>query len=113
MELLAVDAETGIEYTRDMLGNAGAFMDYIEYDSDDDIHVIAQDDYDWWAEYITNYKSDEKEINEFFTQLEDKYSWDEVEEIKCSFFSEISDSEYDSHHYWKQQALADFRKKCL
>jgi len=55
----------GQEWTNDLMGNVGA----LEYNAETEEFELTQDDYEWWAEYIDNYKNDEEDIEELADEI--------------------------------------------
>lgn len=72
-ELYIYDSSAGVEWTQDLLGNYGA----LEYDEDHDKYSLSQEDFDWWEEYVKNFRNDENEIAEL---IELGVSEDEIRE---------------------------------
>lgn len=57
------DPKTGIDWTNDLIGNAGALQNgQFEYNYDDDVYFASQDTFDWWSEYILNENKTESDI---------------------------------------------------
>jgi hypothetical protein len=57
------DPKTGIDWTNDLIGNAGALQDgQFEYDYDTDVYLTNQDTFNWWNEYIINENKTESDI---------------------------------------------------
>ena len=47
---LVIRSENGIEWTNDLVGNAGAFIDgQFTWSEEDDAYIADQATYDWWA----------------------------------------------------------------
>lgn len=58
-----VDRATGIEWTQDLIGNAGAITDgQFEWSDGDNAYLVSQDNYDWWEQYIGDYADTEDDI---------------------------------------------------
>ena len=53
-ELVSIDPVMGQDWSQDLVGNTGAFMDgRFEWDEEEDIYIVAQDEFSWWAKYIS------------------------------------------------------------
>jgi len=55
---LTIIDKNGIEWTNDLLGNNNATT----YNEETEEHEMSQEAYNWWDEYITNLKNDEREV---------------------------------------------------
>ena len=44
-----------IDWTNELIGNAGAIGNYVTYDEEAEAYRINQDDFDWWSHYIDMY----------------------------------------------------------
>ena len=56
LELVAIDADTGCEYTRDLIGNCGGLLDgQFEQIEDTAVYCCDQATYDWWSGVISDY----------------------------------------------------------
>ena len=64
-EILETRDENGIEWTNDLLGNAGISL----YNDKTEQNEISQDDFEWWKNYINNYENDSEEIEELAEEL--------------------------------------------
>jgi hypothetical protein len=59
------DPRTGIDYTSDFIGNAGALIDgQFEYDDDQGAYVCDQGTYDWWQKVLADNQALEDRIYE-------------------------------------------------
>ena len=105
------DASTGVNWTHDFLGNAGAFNDgSIKYNDAEEIWIINPDAFAWWTRYIEDYESDEAAIHEFLSALYDLYEYDIACVIEEEFYNAIAENseDYNTHHDVKQGALEWF-----
>ena len=87
-ELVIRDSDTNIEYTQDLLGNVGA----LAFNSEKEIYVLSQADYDWWNAYIANHMSDDEEAKEL------GIVWDD--------YAEEFNADMDDEHMIKQSIIA-------
>ena len=115
-ELSIIDSKTGCDWVADLVGNAGCFVNgMLKTDPvDDQVWVISSSDYDWWADYISQYEADEDAIADFLSAIAKKYDDEKYEQIKDELYTAIQGSDdYDEHHRIKKSALADFRAEYL
>lgn len=68
-ELTLIDAKTGQDMSGDIIGNSGAVGDYIAYDDAEGCYRMSQEDYQWWADYLSMTARYNDQLNE----LRDKY----------------------------------------
>jgi hypothetical protein len=47
--------DSGVEFTRDLIGNAGGF-DNFGWDDDREMHACDQSTFDWWADVVGKYQ---------------------------------------------------------
>jgi len=112
--LEVIDRKTGVDWTSDLLGNAGCYVNGdIQFDDDTGIGTISLADYEWWNDYIHAYEDDEEEIACLFDALGEKYEYPRIDEIKAEFFYAVDSADYNDHHNLKQAALVDFRERYL
>ena len=72
-ELVITDAKTGLAWTGDFVGNAGAFIDgQFVYDEDEDYYVADQDTFDWWENVAGEYEKADYAKKEFLDSIEDE-----------------------------------------
>ena len=76
-KLTIIDAKTGMDWSSDLIGNSGAVGDYIHYDDAAGAYSIGQEDFDWWAEYISMYERYQEKLD----ALKEKYGADAVDNI--------------------------------
>ena len=107
---LSITDENGIEYTADLIGNTGAFMDYINYNEADDLHEISLENYEWWEVYINHSQADEDELREVRRALHGKYEFNEANKIIEEYLTGVAMGwDYDRHHDVIQEAIQTVR----
>ena len=53
-ELVSIDPKTGLDWSQDLVGNTGAFMDgRFVWDEGEDVYLVSLDEYEWWGEYTS------------------------------------------------------------
>lgn len=63
--LYAIDASTGCDYTRDLIGNTGALSNgQFEQIDDTGIYLCSQSEYEWWSAVIADYNAASEAIEE-------------------------------------------------
>jgi hypothetical protein len=105
-DLTIIDRNTGLEWTRDLLGN----NDALNYDDDDEIHTMSQDDFEWWEEYINDYEADEEEKEELINEL-CEVGLDGNEIVEAAVENELYVNELSDEHYAKQALFKELREK--
>lgn len=51
-ELVSYDPKIGLDWSQDLVGNAGAFEDgRFEWDEEKGVYLVSQDEFNWWEEY--------------------------------------------------------------
>ena len=91
-ELTIIDPKTGMDWSNDLIGNSGAMGDYIHYDTGADAYRISQEDYAWWAGYVSMYGRYQDEL----TSLKEQYGADAVDDIISRPELSLSD-DYNAH----------------
>lgn len=84
---LKIYDDNNIEWTADLLGSYGA----LHYDEETEEHVLSQNDYNWWEEYIENHEQDEAAVTELSEELDLDESdiWDRInQELNCDLGDE-------------------------
>lgn len=98
IETLAITDKNGVEWSADLIGNAGGFIDP-EYERNDDGEeyqgIVTQDWYDWWKRHIENYNEMESELSKFAYELNnvDDMDFDKAQEIIQDCKSVYGDSD--------------------
>lgn len=70
-ELSIIDRESGVDWTNDLVGNAGAFNDgQFEWSEEHNAYRATQDTYDWWARYIEDNETTEREAQQLAEELD-------------------------------------------
>lgn len=91
-ETLSIKGSNGIDWTNDLIGNAGALSDgQFTWSEEDDAYLTDQDTFDWWDKYISDYKTTEEEIR----ALADKLgidTWTVTERVQ-----KYQDGDYEMH----------------
>ena len=102
-ELSIVDIKTGIEWTVDLLGNAG-----IHKDADTDAVTMSQEDFDWWVEYINGHESTEQEIIDLAMT-----AGVDSAEIRNEVFAYMGQNDMENERERAVQILAELRDELL
>lgn len=102
---LSICHSGNIEWTQDLIGNAGALNDgQFKYDYDADVYVSDQDTYDWWAQYIADHEATEREIVELAGKL--GISESDIRDRISDAMAGIND--YEDHRRVAIQAMSEF-----
>ena len=98
---LVVRDKNNIEWTNDLLGNAGS----LHYNEELEVHELTQNDFNWWAEYITNYKKDKEEIEELAEELniDETEIWERIQEQM------FRANDMEDEHHLIQKVIEEFR----
>ena len=91
-ELTIIDPQTGMDWSNDLIGNSGAVGQYIQYDDAEDAYRINQEDFDWWAEYISMYKRYQDEL----ASLKEQYGADAINDVLVRPELSLS-NDYNAH----------------
>lgn len=67
-ELLIIDAKSGLDYSSDLLGNHDA---YDGFDDGNEIGLMTQETYNWWAELMPRYESADMAVEDYRKTLDD------------------------------------------
>jgi hypothetical protein len=106
IEELEAVSSSGVEFTRDLLGN----NDALHFNDDTDEFEMKEEDFDWWKEYIDNYNSDEIKKEEIIEELNDlELDGKEIVETVLSnteFGCDLSDE-----HMIKQNVFEDIKNE--
>lgn len=105
-KLTIIDAKTGMDWSSDLIGNSGAVGDYIHYDDAAGAYRIGQEDFDWWAEYISMYER----YQEALDALREQYGADTVDDILTRPELWLSD-DYTAHEQELQAQLNAIREE--
>ena len=92
--------ENGIDWTEDLVEASKFWNDEAEQ------HEMSEGDYEWWAEYIRNYESDEQEM----LDLADERDID-VSEIRDRISTEMN-CDMEDEHSIKQGIFDAIRLEC-
>jgi len=108
-----IDTKTGLNWTHDFFGEAGAFKDgSIKYNADEEIWIINPDAFAWWLRYIEDYENDEAAIHELMEAIYTLYPDDMAEAIEDEFYNTLLEDDdadiFGLHHAIKQGALEWF-----
>lgn len=97
IELTILD-ERGIDYSQDLIGNAGAFSDgQFEIDPDEGRYIASEDTVEWWQQYINDTIKIEREVGE----MAQKYGLDRAEifeRISCDQGEDYNDHYNQARH---------------
>lgn len=95
-------SKQGIEWTQDLLGNGGAFLDgQFVWDDDEDIYVADRGTVDWWWSYIDDYYDVEWHI----TDLAERLGLDR--DKICMQVGDAQDDDYTRHREIAMQVLEE------
>lgn len=78
-ELTIIDPQSGVNWISDLMGNHGALP---EYDEDNDMFVMSQEDYDWWHDLTTELEKAEYRCHELREELVGQAREDFEEDIR-------------------------------
>lgn len=99
--LSIINRETSVEWTRDLIGNAGALST-----NENGEVVMSQIEYDWWANYIADIEKTDSDIYELWTAVGDVYSEDA---IRNRILAETNEADYETHRPTAVRVLAKIR----
>jgi len=102
-ELTIADHYTGIDYSMDLLGNAGIHADA---DADTDAVTMDQEDFEWWQNYIEGHEATERECEELAAQAGVQYS-----EIQVKVFEYMGQQDMENERDRAIQMLAELREE--
>lgn len=102
-----VNCDTGIDGVGDLIGNSGAIGQYIHRD-DDDMYIISSDDYDWWADYISDTQSDDQELSDLYGE----YAHSGIQEIIEDEWN-ATGNDYNDHHRIRQRVIERIKAEAL
>lgn len=96
----------GIEWTQDLLGNAGALSDgQLVWSEEDDAYLCDQGTYDWWAQYIADTEATEAEAQALADELGIPVA-DVTDHIGTYQYGD-----YEMHRAQAVQAMSDLREQ--
>ena len=98
---LSIVGKRGIDYTVDLLGNHGA----LHRNEETEEYEMAQEDYEWWLNYINNCNADDQEIEELAEDLGINES-----EIRERINQEL-DGELENEHWIIQRILEEIKEE--
>jgi hypothetical protein len=77
-ELTTIDPKTGIDYSGDLIGNHGGFMDdQFELSENKDFHICDQETYEWWNKVL----NDIEELAIRSQELEEEHGREAVDKV--------------------------------
>ena len=94
VELVIID-DRGIDWSQDLIGNAGAFDDGQFADEGDGYYIALAGTVEWWQRYIADTTKTEREVGELAT----KYGID-----KSDIFDRISQEQGEDYNDHRNQA---------
>lgn len=103
VELAIIDSKSGIDWTSDLLGNAGALGDGQFITVDDDI-VADGDTVAWWQSYIDDCLTTEAEVDELASAL--GISTDDIFDL----IGAVQGPDYGDHRSQAVRVMADLRE---
>jgi hypothetical protein len=104
--LKVVDSKTGVEWTGDLIGNAGGFNDgQFTWSEDDDAYLASQDAFDWWDKYIADQEKTESEIEDLADELDIDTS------IIRERVEKNTGSDYETHRKEAVRAMTEIKEE--
>ncbi len=98
--------DTGIDWTQDLIGNAGAFADgQFVWSDEDDAHLCDQETYDWWDQYINDYETTEDDMVNLAKALNIDL------QIIRERVGQYQDNDYEQHRSRAIYAMNDLRSE--
>lgn len=102
--VLSILSDHGIDWTQDLIGNAGALTDgQFVWDDTADAYRCDQATYDWWARYILDAEATQSEALLLADELGIPYA-DVTDRI-----GECQDGDYEAHRRQAQRAIQEMR----
>lgn len=100
---LSIRNRNGMDYTYDLVGNAGAFNDgQFEWSEEDSAQMASQETYEWWARYLANTLDTEADVEALAKKLgvQESDIWPYIERAQGY--------DYEDHRTQAQQAMEEF-----
>ena len=89
VNLTIIDRKSNIEWTSDLIGNAGA----LNYNSDREMNEMSQEDYEWWSNTIEGLDK----IEDLTEEAKELLSSKDFEELENKLANEGNASDYEQH----------------
>lgn len=89
VSLTIMDRKTNIEWTADLIGNAGA----LHYNSDREMAEMSQKDYEWWSNTIEGLNT----IEDLTEKAGELLSFEDFEELENKLANEGNANDYEQH----------------
>lgn len=67
-EITLIDNLSGLNWENDLLSNYNAAM---EYDEDNDVYIMEQDEYDWWSDLVERYQAADNRYHNMLQKTDD------------------------------------------
>ncbi len=76
-EITIIDPKSGLDWSADFIGNniVNPEYEYVESE-DDDLMVMSQEDFDWWAELAERWGKADEAVKDFFDNLDYGPEWE-------------------------------------
>lgn len=104
--LSIIDRKSGVNYVSDLIGNAGALNDgQFKYQDYDGTYLADQGTYDWWAQYIEDSETTDREID----ALAEKLGID-ASKIR-ERVGEAQGQDYEEHRREAKQAMREIEEE--
>lgn len=87
--LVIIDRNTGIEWTTDLIGNAGD----LKYNMEREMAEMSQEDIDWWLHTIRELDT----IEDLKDEARQLLSYDEFQELEEALNNEADANDYEVH----------------
>ena len=69
-KLIITDSSSGVDWSQDLVGNAGALVDgQFVWSEEDNAYLTSQETYEWWDKYFDDFATTEREIAEIAERL--------------------------------------------
>lgn len=107
IKTLSIVDDNGIEWTQDLIGNAGKLgvPDGFTWSEEEGIYLVGQDEYYWWANYIADHNATAEEARALAEELGVDLA--EVYELIAA----RTGNDYDMHRWEAQQAMQELREQ--
>ena len=68
-ELSIIDPKSNVDWVKDFMGNHDALP---EYNEDEDVYEMQNDDYKWWSDVTTSYETADIRYREMLSEINDQ-----------------------------------------
>lgn len=106
IKTLTIKSSNGIEWTTDLIGNAGGFVEeQFIWSEEEGAYLTDQDTYDWWDKYIIDSNATDEEV----TAMADELGVEEG--IITERIAANTSTDYERHRWEAKQAMASIREE--